>query len=333
MVGLFAAQARAATVVYPAGGGAFSGSAEGWQVQGEPTCTIPLTGVCSATADYDGGVGNPAGSLAVNTNVLLNALGLLTSSADFVSADFVASQGGTGTVSLERAISNSGLLDLTPTVNYELTLLDRTTSTSTVALSDSASGTEVPFGATTGSVALVQGHTYALSLAVDTSSQILALGLLGGTAAHFDNVAITVAVPGDRGKGGGGDGKGNGSGAGGDGSGGSLTSSELHSLVQSSGLIGPATLKGTRLAVKARCPKKVGRACNIKLQGLLKKGKPATATRRAKVAAGKTKRFVLKVKPKARGKVKSKSRLLFKQTVKAGQAKATAFKRLKLVRR
>jgi hypothetical protein len=44
------------------------------------------------------------------------------------------------------------------------------------------------------------------------------------------------------------------------------------------------------------------------------------------------KRFVLKVKPKARGKLATKKRLLFKETVKAGSAKATVFKQLRLIR-
>ena len=100
-----------------------------------------------------------------------------------------------------------------------------------------------------------------------------------------------------------------------------------------SSLIDPAVLKGRRLFVKARCPAAVGRACRISLQGLLKRKKPATGTRSAKVGQGKTKRFVLKVKPKAWPKVASRKRLLFKMGVRAGGANATVYKRLRLVRR
>ena len=92
-------------------------------------------------------------------------------------------------------------------------------------------------------------------------------------------------------------------------------------------------LKGNRLFVKVPCPAKVGRSCRLTVQGLLKKRKPATATRRAKVAKGKAKKLVLKVKPKALKKVAARKQLLFKQTVKAGKAKATVYKRLKLIRR
>jgi hypothetical protein len=37
------------------------------------------------------------------------------------------------------------------------------------------------------------------------------------------------------------------------------------------------------------------------------------------------------VRPKARGKVKKAKTLLFKETVRAGKAKATVYKRLKLI--
>jgi len=66
---------------------------------------------------------------------------------------------------------------------------------------------------------------------------------------------------------------------------------------------------------------------------MLKKGKPATTKRTAKIAKGKARQLVLKVKPKQKGKVAKKNSLLFKQTVKAGKAKATVYKNLKLIKR
>ena len=42
---------------------------------------------------------------------------------------------------------------------------------------------------------------------------------------------------------------------------------------------------------------------------------------------------MLKVKPRARAKLVKSKRLLFKETVKAGKAKATLYKRLQLIRR
>ncbi|MGE0067111.1 MAG: hypothetical protein AB7T48_07125, partial [Solirubrobacterales bacterium] len=165
------------------------------------------------------------------------------------------------------------------------------------------------------------GHTYAILIDSETSSSLANVGLLGSAAARFDNVSITVG------------GSGGGGGNGGGGSGNGLTNSSLTSLMQNS-LVGPAILKkGKRIFVKAKCPARVGRACKVTVQGLLKKGKPVTTKRTAKIAKGKTKQLVLRVKPKLRTKVAAKRKLLFKQTVKAGKAKATVYKRLKLIKR
>lgn len=334
-VGLIAAvgvaQARAATTVYPAGGSTFSGGAEGWKVVGEPTCTLPLVGVCSASVGYDGASGKPAGSLAVDTQVLVNVLGLLSSSAVVESPNFLATQGGAGAISLERAIASSGPLDLTPTVDYELTLLNRTKGTSSTVLSGTASGSAVPFSGTSGAVGIVEGHTYALSLAVDTSSQIVSLGLLGGTSAKFDNIELTVGSSGGDGTG---DGAGGGAGAGAGGKGGAavLTSRQLRRMIRSS-LVGTARLQGKRLFVRARCPKRIGRACRVSVQGLLRKGRAATTRRSVRIGKGQTRRVVLRVKPKARARVRQRKRLLVRQTVRAGGARVTVHKRLRLIRR
>ena len=120
--------------------------------------------------------------------------------------------------------------------------------------------------------------------------------------------------------------------AGANGSGGGVSSARLESLLQSS-LVGPATLKGNKLSVKAECPTKIGATCTISLQGMLNRHKAATAGRKAKVKKGKTRKFPLTVKPAARATVKTKSKLLFKETVKVGKAKATVYKTLKLVRK
>ena len=170
------------------------------------------------------------------------------------------------------------------------------------------------------------GHTYALSIKTETSSTVAGTALLGGTTSlRFDNVSLSVDTSG------GGNGGGAGAGVGG-GSGGSLTNQQLGSLIGSS-LIGPAILKGNKITVKAKCPVKVGATCRITLRGMLSRKKPATSSRKAKVAKGKTRKFVLRVKPKGLKKVSQSKRLLFKETVRAGKAKATVYKRLKLIKR
>jgi hypothetical protein len=91
--------------------------------------------------------------------------------------------------------------------------------------------------------------------------------------------------------------------------------------------------KSSRLLVRVRCPRKAGRTCRITTQGLLKKRKPATKKRTVKVRRGKVKLVVLKVKPKARGKVAKRKRLLVRQRVRAGKVTATVIKSRKLIRR
>ncbi len=153
-------------------------------------------------------------------------------------------------------------------------------------------------------------------------------GLLGGTTStRFDNVSLTLGADGD-----GGSGAGKGKGGGGSESGDGLTDRRLLAAI-SGNLAAPAVLKGKRLFVKVRCPAAVGHGCRVTLQGLLQKRRTATTKRVVKIAPGKSKRIVLKVKPKAQKKIAPRKRLLFKQTVKAGPAKATVYKRLKLIRR
>jgi YVTN family beta-propeller protein len=111
-----------------------------------------------------------------------------------------------------------------------------------------------------------------------------------------------------------------------------LTDKQLGSLMASS-LIAPATLTGTKLTVKVKCPTKVGTTCDISLWGMQSKKKAATAAGKAKVKAGKTKTFALKVRQPSLAKVKASKKLLFKQTVKAGPAKTTLYKKLALAQK
>lgn len=321
--GALAVPAGAATDVYPAGGGEFNGGAEGWEVT-SAACNVAV--LCTASGGYDGSDGRPAGSLGADTNIGLNLLSLFTSTVTLQSPDFYASMAGSASLHLDRRFSQGSLVDLAPQLDYHVELIDRTSGKRSTLLSETlASGTD--WSGVDGPATLKAGHTYALAITAVTSSNVVGAGLLSGsTSARFDNVALTV---GSESASGGGAGGGGGGGSGG--SGPSLDA-QLAALAPAT-LVGPAKLKGNRLFVKARCPKKIGRTCRISVQGLLKKRKPATTNRTAKIAKGKTKRVVLRVKPRARGKVATRKRLLFKVKVRAGKAQATAFKRLKLIRR
>lgn len=320
-------QASAAT--YPNGGSTFTGGAEGWTAKAE--CPpVALTLLCEASVKYDETAGNPSGSLSDQTKITLNLLGTFHSVAVFTSPTFTAGESGAGTLSLERQFENAELLSLAPEVEYTATLVDKTTGAKQKALSDKVEGAS-PFTGKNGPVALVAGHQYAIEIEATTKSSTVSIGLLGSATFHLDNISLTSSGSGGGGGGGGGGGSGGNGGAGGNGAGG-VSSARLESLIRSSSLVGPAILKGNKLSVKAKCPAKVGANCTISLQGLLSRHKPATTTRKAKVQKGKTKSFALTVKPAALSKVRTKSKLLFKETVKAGKAKATVWKALKLVR-
>jgi len=319
-VAVTAAPAQAATDVYPAGKGTFSGGPQGWMTT-EASCNLGAP-LCTAEGVYDGANGNPAGSYAANTTIALNVLTLFKSSVTVQSPDFTVGAAGDGTLHLDRQFVGGALVDLTPEVTYTVNLLDRTAGTQTEVMTETLVANPAFVGKDQ-AVSVKAGHTYAIAITALTSSTVAGTGLLGGTTSfRLDNVSLSVQTSGAGGGGGGG------------GAGGSLSSQQLQQLISGNGsLLGPAILQGNKLTVKVRCPAKVGRTCRVALVGLLKKGKPATTVRKAAIRKGKTKRLVLKVKPKALPKVKARKKLLFKETVRAGKAKAVVFKRLKLIKR
>ncbi len=318
---LGAGPATAATNVYPAGGGTFTGGAQGWEVT-DASCNVPA--FCTVSGGYDGANGNPPGSLAANTTIGLNLLTLFKSTVSLQSPDFTVANAGDATLHLDRQFVSGSLVDLAPQTTYDVILIDRTAGTKSEVLTEAMPAASEFIGKDHAAT-VKAGHTYALSIATETSSTVAGTALLGGTTStRFDNVSLSVETSGGSGGGGGNGGAGSG--------GGGLTDQQLQSLIGGS-LIGPAVLKGNRITVKAKCPAKVGVACRITLRGMLSRKKPATSSRKAKVAKGKTRKFVLRVKPKGLKKVSQSKRLLFKETVRAGKAKATVYKRLKLIKR
>lgn len=317
---LIAGPARAATATFPAGGSTFTGGAQGWLVT-DASCNVAV--LCTAEGGYDGGNGNPPGSFAANTTIGLNVLTLFKSTVTVQSPDFTVANAGESTLHLDRQFVGGALVDLAPQATYTVTLVDRTAGSKSEVLTESLPEASPSFIGKDAAVTVKAGHRYAISIVTEISSTVAGTGLLGGTTSvRYDNVALSVQTPSGE------------SGSAGTNGAGSLTDQKLLSLIGGNGsLVGPAILKGSKLTVKVRCPAKVGRTCKVALQGLLKKRKPATAVRKAAIRKGKTKRVVLKVKPKALKKVTAKKKLLFKETVRAGGAKATVYKRLKLVRR
>jgi hypothetical protein len=145
--------------------------------------------------------------------------------------------------------------------------------------------------------------------------------LVSGNA-DYDNVVLTATS----GKGGGsGTGKGNGENAG------ALNAQRLEELLRQA-TPSTATLRGKRLLVRVKCPRKVGRPCRTTAQGLLRKGRPATSRRTVRLRAGKSRLIPLRVKPKARTQVAKRKRLLFRQKVRAGKVMVTIYKTRRLIR-
>jgi hypothetical protein len=328
---VLAGPASAVAAVYPAGGGTFSGGAEGWMTIEKRCEVLGMTEVgalCEGKGGYDGAHGVPAGSLAAETTATINALSTFKSKVVLESPQFTAAEGGGATLRLDRQFEAAQLVSVAPKANLVATLVDQTSGSEAGVLTEELAS-EATFSGRTATVALTQGHVYVLRLNTEITSTTKAALTGASGAVRFDNVSVTVGSAGGNGGGtGGGAGSGSGGGSGGIGS---LTNASLASLMQGS-LGSSATLKGNKLFVKVKCPKKVGRACRVTVQGMIKKGKAATSSRTAKIAKGKSKQLVLKVKPKMKTKVAKKKKLLFKETVKAGKAKATVYKRLKLIR-
>ena len=325
-----AGSALAATATYPGGGSGFDESSEGWSAGGA-SCT-PAELLCSSEAAYDASSGNPPGSITARTTATLNVVSLFKGTVTWNSPQFTVPVEPItdAEMHLESALDPGGLVDVEPVGTYTVTLSDLTTGKSATALSGEVEG-ESPFAEESAPVAVVGGHKYRLSIEAVTVQSTLALSLLSGTTnLRFDNVGLSVRSASGGGNGGGGDGGGkNGSGLGSS----SLTDRRLFSLLSGSGTSGPAVLKGNRLFVKVGCPRKVGHACRITAQGFLRKRRPATAKRVVKVAKGKGRRIVLRVKPRVRPRVAKRKRLLVREKVRAGGAKATVYKSRKLIRR
>jgi hypothetical protein len=170
---------------------------------------------------------------------------------------------------------------------------------------------------------LVDGHDYKVLV---TTTYVTGTSTFVSGNADYDNVILAASRS-----------EGNDRGAGA-GNGDGLSRERLGELVRAAM---PQTAvikgKGRRLLVRTRCPRKVGRACRITMQGLLRKHKPATARRTVKLRKGRSKLVVLRVKASARAKLRAKlsgrKRLLVRNRVRAGKVTATVYEKRRLIRR
>jgi hypothetical protein len=297
----------------------------------EASCNVPA--FCSASGGYDGGHGHPPGSIGAQTNVALNLVEQFRSTVTLQSPDFEVGRDGAATFHLDRQFFPGSLLDLAPTSTYNVVLIDRDSGARSELLSETLDSGDSRFLGKDAAASVKPGHAYAISIETVTESTIVGAGLLSGTTdTRFDNVALTVDGTGGSGEGGGKNGR--------NGGGGPISDSRLSELLRQSGAPAAAVLVGAgkgkdakKLLVRVKCPRKAGHACRIGVQGMLSKRRAATGRRAIKVRPGKTRLAKLRVKPRVAGKVSKRKRLLVREKVRAGKAKAIVFRVRKLIRR
>jgi hypothetical protein len=338
------ATAGAVGTRYPSANAArgFDGGAAGWDSSSstEGICLPPL--LCAnvensfqASGGADGGGFIRSGYLGV---VGATAVGG-TTTAIWQSPPFSYSGGGGGEpgslgFTLDRRANVDQLLGVAGnSAEYSVRLVDLSaggegvTLIAPTTLAGARSWTNVSSGSINPD-SLTIGDEYRIQI---SSRYTSGTSVLVSGSADYDNVVLSAATGN-----GGGDGKngGKGKGSGGHGKGaGTFSSQRLEELLRGAT---PDTAKlddGKRLLVRVKCPRKVGRQCRTTVQGLLKKGRPATGRRTVRLRSGKSKLVALRIKPKARERVAKRKRLLVRQKVRAGKATATVFKTRLLIRR
>jgi hypothetical protein len=334
-----AAAASAAVSKYPpaAASRGFSGSAAGWtSTSGNDGICLPPFLCATVTNSYvdtggaDGGgfIRSAYTGVAGATAVGGTTTGVWESPAFTYGG---APGGGASTVrfSLDRRASVDQLLAVAGnSAEYTVRLIDLSkggealTLVAPTALAGADSWTGVARGSIN-SESLAPGDEYRIQI---TSSYTSGTSVLVSGNADYDNVVLSASDGvGQGGK------KGKGSGAG-NGGGGAFDSQRLEELLRQA-TPGTAVLRGKRLLVRVKCPRKIGHACRTTAQGLLRKHHPATLKRTVHLRSGKSKLLVLRVKPKARKQVAKRKRLLVRQKVRAGKVTATVTKSRRLIRR
>jgi len=337
LAALLAAIPAAAASKYPSTNAArgFDGGAAGWDSSAstEGTCLSPL--LCASVANSFQGSGGADGGGYIRS-AYTGVAGVMavagTTTAVWRSPPFTYSGAGGNeptavSFTLDRRASVDQLLAVQGnSAEYSVRLNDLSNGgeganlITPTTLAGARSWTSVSAPSIDPSD-LTIGHEYQIQI---SSRYTSGTSVLVDGSADYDNVVLSAV----RGKAGVGAGKG---GAGGGGAGG-LSAQRLEELLRQA-TPGTATLRGKRLFVRVKCPRKVGRPCRTTVQGFLEKRRPATGRRTIKLHSGKSKLVALKVKPKARKRVAMRKRILVRQKVRVGKVSATIFKTRLLIRR
>lgn len=335
----FAATASAAVSKYPpsAASRGFNGSAAGWTSSSgsDGLCLPPLLCATVANSYQDAGGADGGGFIrsAYTGAIGATAVGGTTRGVwESPAFTYAGAAGGEATainLSLDRRASVDQLLAVAGnSAEYTVRLIDVTKGGEALTLiaPTTLAGANSWAGVSRASIdpeSLTPDDEYRIQI---TSSYTTGTSVLVTGNADYDNVVLSASDGAGRGKKGNGKGKGSGNGTG------AINSQRLEELLRLT-TPGTAVLRGRRLLVRVKCPRKIGHACRTTAQGLLRKHRPATLKRTVRLRSGKSKLLVLRVKPKARKQVAKRKRLLVRQKVRAGKATATIVKSRRLIRR
>lgn len=335
----FAAAAGAAVSKYPAPASrGFSGSAAGWTSSSgnDGACLPPLLCATVTNSYQDTGGADGGGFIRSAYTGVVGATavgGTTTGVWESPSFTYSGAGGGQATAinfSLDRRASVDQLLAVAgSSAEYTVRLIDVTKAGEALTLiaPTTLAGANSWTGVSRGSIdpaSLRPGNEYRIQI---TSSYTTGTSVLVSGNADYDNVVLSASDgvgPGGK--------KGNDKGKGNVNGGGAFDSQRLEELLRQA-TPGTAVLRGKRLLVRVKCPRKIGHACRTTAQGLLRKHRPATLKRTVRLRSGKSKLLVLRVKPKARKQVAKRKRLLVREKVRAGKVTATVIKSRRLIRR
>ena len=323
----------------PAAARGFDSGAAGWDSSSstEGACLPPL--LCASVENsFQGSGGADGGGFirsayvgAVGATAVGGATTATWQSPPFTYSGAGGDEPGGLALTLDRRANVDQLLGVAGnSAEYSVRLVDLSaggegvTLIAPTTLAGARSWTNVSSGSINpGSLAIGDEYRIQISSRYSSGTSVLVSG-----NADYDNVVLSAITGNDGGEGRGGNGGGSGGGKS------SASSSQRLEQLLREATTGTATLNGKRrLLVRVKCPRKVGRQCRMTVQGLLRKGRPATVKRTVRLRAGKSRLVALRVKPKAREQVAKRKRLLVRQKVSAGRASATLFKTRLLVRR
>ncbi len=219
-------------------------------------------------------------------------------------------------------------LNLLSDANYRVDLVDQVNGNVIQVKGPTALTNSAPFSAipsvniNPAQLQVGRGYKIRITTVYNSVATVVANGDVG-----YDNVVLSTAGTGSGG--------GSGNGSGGSGSGDGIYNSQtLAQVILSQGLPNSATLKGNKLKLKVKCPRKAApNPCKYSLQGLSgnRKSKPATSRKKTKIAAGKSKKVTVKVKPKFLAKYQKAKKVFIKAKVSVGTIKATVTKKVKVI--